>query len=697
MIEEPSLEPKSVFSFVNIDGKLGLIGFSEEAQQRFKNCKKVYIILAVGDTGRSKSTTLSMLVNPTFLPFIKESSRCIFKVLSGPDPVTGFERDDMNFPCIGPILLSNFLQRYKKPFQPGDEEIALIFVDSQGTNALLEKSRGLILSTTILSSVLGLRLILTDRGRPTNVAYDNVKKGIALNVFMNHGDTIKTGYDICVLNPDVYDEPENDEFHHKQKLIDREKYTNEWLDNFEILRMSENFLFLMRENPFSNIEGFYETMGELVEWIAQLARKNYQSWSTISSTMNASVQYFQQYMREHPDEDLFEIFIDKLLTSMISSQLDSQIPHIYPIIESSIQQKIKDMTATDLININKKEFCEQMQRIGIEKFDEVANSIWNKIKNDFPYIYKEKIIEIMKFSDIKSYEIIADTRNETLMEIEDKLSLFAEQLQNTMETQAKNQMDKIALDKFLLPNTCNALIDEYESKIKNKFDEKIQGICQSISIQNIFEKKIDKIKNISLKQIKSCIITNCTEKCTLAREEKEKQIQKAKDDEEKKKLNSEVVRLNNQIQELSSSLGFLRNQIDQLKSNHADDEVIIQKKDEENKKILKMYEREKEENERLRRENNQKFEEEMRKMRESQKDELNRLRKELYVPRPGDIVIYEGQSISSFNQFHKRMMTVIQKGSHCRITGVHPNDFVSIVPVNGRSSAKVSKFQISKL
>lgn len=266
MFEEPPLIPESVFSLVDFDEELGVTGFSEEAQQRLNGCQNIYFIMATGDTGRGKSTKLSQLVNPDFKIVhneINDGDPYVFKASGGPDPTTGFERDGMNFPSIGPLSLSGFKKRWGFPIQPEDEEIALVFVDSQGTNAPIEEARGLIISIGALTTALGLRLYLTDSGRPTFKAYNDVSGGIILNNFITRGGNLVLGYNIGVINPDVHQTSQNDEAHN-------EKYAELWKENNHYIANTPDFKLFMLENPYKNLEGYWDSMKDIALMISDL-------------------------------------------------------------------------------------------------------------------------------------------------------------------------------------------------------------------------------------------------------------------------------------------------------------------------------------------------------------------------------------------------------------------------------------------
>jgi hypothetical protein len=124
MLEQPTLDRSSLFSFAEISPTDSFNGLTDVARDRLGGCDELFIVMATGVSGRGKSTRLTGLLRPD-LKRLPRQTEDLFPSADGPNPVTGLAREGIDFPCFGPIKLSWFCQRWAIPIQPNDENIIL--------------------------------------------------------------------------------------------------------------------------------------------------------------------------------------------------------------------------------------------------------------------------------------------------------------------------------------------------------------------------------------------------------------------------------------------------------------------------------------------------------------------------------------------------------------------------------------------
>ena len=212
MFKEPELISSNVFGLADVEQK-GFKGLTEDAIQNLKGCNKIFFIMGTGVTGVGKSTKLSQLINPDFNEFgTVQQDKFVFKASDGPKPVTGVARDNMNFPSFGPIKLSSFCKRWNIETSSEDDEIALVFIDSQGTHAIEESGEGLASSTAILSAGIGFRLCFAGSNRPTKYNFNEIDGALSLNMFMTRNNQQMQGYSFGIVYNDMFSKTKEEEY-----------------------------------------------------------------------------------------------------------------------------------------------------------------------------------------------------------------------------------------------------------------------------------------------------------------------------------------------------------------------------------------------------------------------------------------------------------------------------------------------------
>lgn len=293
MFQEPNIIKSNVFGLAEVDSEKGFIGLTEEAKQRLKGCQKLFFVMGTGITGVGKSTKLSQLINPDFEKFsTKQRKNFVFKAKDGPNPVTGSERDNMNFPSFGPIKLSSFCERWNIETGEEDEEIGLVFVDSQGTHAINEKGEGLASSTAILSTGVGLRLCFAGSNRPTKYNFNEIDGALSLNLMITRREQQTFGYSFGIIYNDMFSKT-NEEEDETRIEKSNEDSRQIWIDHNEKLDTPNGFRLWLLENPYVNIEGYWKSMREIAKWITELARLKRRNFHSFVEITKAASEFLE--------------------------------------------------------------------------------------------------------------------------------------------------------------------------------------------------------------------------------------------------------------------------------------------------------------------------------------------------------------------------------------------------------------------
>ena len=481
---EPEFNPENVFGLAMIDPEEGFMGLTPEAKQKLKDCHKIYFIMATGVTGRGKSTKLSQLINPDFSKPKDGDIEYIFRAAGGPDPVTGHARDNMNFPAFGPIKLSTFCNKWKIPTEEDDDLIGLVFVDSQGTKAITENGRGLASATSALTTALGLRICVTNPGRPSSQDYGAVGGGISLNIVVTKGDERSAGYSIAVLNPDVYNKEESSE-HEAERNNKNEKYTQIWRDNNPVLQNAKDFKLFLLDNPFVNNEGYWKSMLDVAKWIAQLARRDNRNFITVQGCIDIATEVLQQFRRENPDyTDDADIDVNELVERLIASQIDTIFKDVDDVIDNIAKEKVNNIPDQNIMTFNTNSIAQEAIKVGTEKFNSILNSYYSHFRDNFPDCasrYDEKISD-------DAYQMVgfyySDRRQHVIDNVIKKLNEHQMNVIKSAVAEAEKDINGRKDEDILVPNFVESIKEQWVSKSEIQFRGKLDNICLSPEIQN---------------------------------------------------------------------------------------------------------------------------------------------------------------------------------------------------------------------
>jgi hypothetical protein len=175
----------------------------------------------------------------------------LFRSGDGPNPVTGLAGEGIDLPCFEPMRLSRCCQSWGIPTQLGDENIALAFVDSQGTRSLEDSSRRRALGLTAVTTSLGLRLCVARWSRPSKLDVDDIIGGLKMNLFVTGAYGNVCPYAVAVMHPHVY-QPHADQWSaqdceepEEAKRRENENDQARWQKQESKLRMEDFNVWLM--------------------------------------------------------------------------------------------------------------------------------------------------------------------------------------------------------------------------------------------------------------------------------------------------------------------------------------------------------------------------------------------------------------------------------------------------------------------
>jgi hypothetical protein len=206
--------------------------------------------------------------------------------------VTGLAREGIDFPCFGPVSLLHFCQQWKIETHPGDEHIALAFVDSQGTRSLEDSGEHRALGLAAVTTALGLQLCVANWSRPTKLDVAEIMGAVKMNLFVNRANGSVCPHPVAVMHPDVYQQnadgwsDEQRRAHEEEKDRDNEACRKRWQTQESKLRRDDFKVWLM-DSPWRYFEGYRSAMRELAIWIAELARRHKRSFRIIDGFMTA--------------------------------------------------------------------------------------------------------------------------------------------------------------------------------------------------------------------------------------------------------------------------------------------------------------------------------------------------------------------------------------------------------------------------
>lgn len=685
MFQEPNIIASNVFGLAEVNSEKGFIGLTEEAIQRLNGCRKLFFVMGTGITGVGKSTKLSQLINPDFKEFsTNQQKKFVFKAKDGPNPVTGSERDNMNFPSFGPIKLSSFCERWNIETREEDDEIGLVFVDSQGTHAIKEKGEGLASSTAILSTGVGLRLCFAGSNRPTKYNFNEIDGALSLNLMITRREQQTFGYSFGIIYNDMFSKTKEEE---DQTRIEKsnEDYRQIWIEHNEKLDTPNGFRLWLLENPYVNIEGYWESMKEIAMWITELARLKRRNFHSFVEITKAASEFLEDIKSEGIKfDDNLDVDMTSNLNMILYGELQQIVEDMKDFIDQTSKKLVDEAEESQIFDQKEGYLKEQHYQIIKKEFKDKIEIFWGDFENEFPDIYNYYLPILEKISNesidnnkiIRIKEIIYTTKNKI---IEERDKIICKQ-----EKESKKDISKISKEEIFDKNIIDVEIMKIVGKALNEFETNIERICKYKSVReeetinNIIEQskyQIDMQMKIILQgmideRINQTITENFNAKINEMNEEKRKmeeenkkemdnlekkqseqiQMLKEKYNEHIKSLEEETRKLNSNIEELQKKQRELDQQrTKQEEENKAEIEKERQKHQSDIERILK-------EQEKAQESRGQAIQNQMNQLREQHRKELKELKDKLAAKEKE-----EQERIIQKKQEEKRQKEIIEK------------------------------------
>ena len=499
MFVEPPIKPGNTFEMIDFeiqdDNEFQCHGLSSHAKKVLEKCDKTYFILATGVTGRGKSTTLSQLINPSFGSILSKDKN-IFVTGDGADSVTGNGRTEF-FPTFGPVRLSTFCEKWKIPEHDEDQNIALVFIDSQGTKSFLDKGVHIGSGITSITAALGLRLCMANWGRPSTQDFQDVSGGLAMNYLVKGESTC--GYSIAIIHPNVYNQYRGSiQEHEAYKEKKNQKYEKLWREKNPRLENLSSLKVMLCDDPQSLNEGYWNSLKELALWIADLARRNNQPFKTLKSLVESSLEYLAKF----GIEDDADIDAEETITKCFTKNIEEKVKE-YEIIDDNQETKIHKILKPQIdemkiqsffpINENSKETST------FDAKEQIKKELQEFAKSFMPALYEEESIQKVINQQYEYLEntlifvseaLLAKRRNKIITEIKDKILEQEEAIFQQIREKSYEDINSKPFKDVSMPDLLVAYLKRWISDAKSRYEAEILPICfDDQSIKNDLEIK----------------------------------------------------------------------------------------------------------------------------------------------------------------------------------------------------------------
>jgi hypothetical protein len=490
MWEEPALAQSSLFGFAEISSSDGCLGLTEVARHKLGYCDELFVVMATGVSGRGKSARLTGLIRPD-LKRLPRRGEDLFRSGDGPNPVTGLARDGIDFPCFGPVRLSHFCKNWGIPTQPGDEKIALVFVDSQGTKSLEDSGQHRALELMAVTIALGLRLCVTNWSRPSKLDINDIMGCLKMNLLLKTANGNVCPYAVAVMHPDVY-QPATEgwnaqirQAHEEEKRRDNKDCKARWQREQSKLKMEDFNVWLM-DSPMADFQGYWNAMRELSEWIAQLARRRKRSFKAIDTFMSSVCTYVRELRKQFPDfTDDTDIDAGELLKIWLSMQWIQKGEEVIKAGERAVEMRIEKATIDEIMKAHLQDFIRDQYQETLQKLNQLGESLIvgyrNEISDDVRRIETsvEMRLQICVKETFARRERIILNDVETAIE-DGMMAILRIAIENCMSDIGQRPLAEMLISQF-----DDHLVEEGQRKLEVEINKNFQKFCLgSREVQN---------------------------------------------------------------------------------------------------------------------------------------------------------------------------------------------------------------------
>lgn len=565
-------------------------GFTEIAKKILGKEGQVFIIGASGPTGVGKSTKLNQLFNPKLIDMDDDEeieANSIFKTGDGPNPVTGYERDHMNFPCSEGMKLSTFCELHGIPVEENDKQISLFLVDSQGTGSIKDDDVGTVIAMTILTAAFyGVRFCFANGPRPNVINYGEVDGSLDLNSLVQKEGSSSSGCAIGVIYRDVYNKKKERKM---QIQKDNEEYTRLWIEHNNKLSPPTDFRLWLFESPV-NVEGYKSSIKEVAEWIAYLARKKKKSIQSIQALVDKIGNYINNIItKDDFNIEKLKNFDTSIFRDMVmANEIIPLMDETFVFIEQRSRDIVNTISEKDILDINEEELKNTLFNDAQMFLIKKANDIWGNFENEFPHILKDKSEIIKKQTDFAFLSKYNERRLSILNEIEGKIIVFSNDLIDNYIQKSKIEIQNISFEQILKSDVSGDQIKKWINNASNDFDSQIPKICLSNSIQKnqLINKTINEKRTYVSNQIKFSFNLVFYEQFTKAQKFERDAIVKEMESLGKDNL-KRINELNSKLDKKNDQIEDSNKKMDQMRKDFM---LIREKEHEKNLKMMKEIE-----------------------------------------------------------------------------------------------------------